>query len=303
MNTKLLEEIQTLKKKRNAVILAHYYVNEEVQAIADYVGDSYYLSKVATNTDADVLVFCGVGFMGESAKILNPEKTVLLPDPHASCPMAEMANPEKIEEIRRKFKDLAVVCYINSTAEIKAHCDVCVTSANAEKIIRALPNQNIYFVPDENLARHIALQVPEKHFIFNNGYCHVHKNITAESVLAAKKDHPNAPVLMHPECTPKALALADYIGSTSGILKYATENPSHEFLIATETGIFYQLQRSNPDKTFYPILKEQICPDMKKITLEKIKHVLLTNENAVTIPDTLRIQSGRPLARMLELAK
>ena len=181
------------KAEKNAVILAHYYVDGAVQAIADYVGDSYYLSQKAAETDASVLVFCGVKFMGESAKILNPDKTVVMADFEADCPMAHMVTPERIEEVRRTHDDLAVVCYINSTAEIKAHSDVCVTSSNALTIVRALPQKNIFFVPDQNLARHIADQLPEKHFIYNDGYCPIHHVITAEDVLRAKAAHPARP--------------------------------------------------------------------------------------------------------------
>lgn len=217
-----IDKIKELKKERNAVILAHYYVNDEVQAIADYVGDSFYLSKIAAKAEADTILFCGVSFMGESAKILNPAKTVLMPDMQADCPMAHMADFNKIEEMRNQYTDLAVVCYINSTAELKTHSDVCVTSSNALKIVKALPNQHIYFIPDENLGRYVASQVPDKHFIFNDGYCHVHTSISAEHVKKAKEDHPGAEILVHPECTMGVLAFADYIGSTSGIIDYAT---------------------------------------------------------------------------------
>ena len=196
-----VDKIEELKKQRNAVILAHYYVNDEVQAIADYVGDSFYLSKVAANLEAETILFCGVSFMGESAKILSPEKTVIMPDMQADCPMAHMADIEKIHEMRRTYEDLAVVCYINSTAELKTYSDVCVTSSNALKIVRALPNQHIYFIPDENLGRYVASQVPEKDFIFNDGFCHVHTSISAELVKKAKEAHPKAEILVHPECT------------------------------------------------------------------------------------------------------
>ena len=218
-----VEEIMQLKKEKKAVIMAHYYVPDEVQEIADYIGDSFYLSKVATTVDADVIVFCGVSFMGESAKILNPEKTVLMPDPEADCPMAHMADAEKIRAVREKYPDVAVVCYINSTAELKTYSDVCVTSAKAERIVRALPNPVIYFIPDEHLGRHVAAQVPEKKFIFNDGYCPIHRDITREAVLAAKQAHPNAKFLVHPECPQDVVDLADYAGSTSGIISLATE--------------------------------------------------------------------------------
>ena len=196
----LVKEIEQLKKEKNAVILAHYYVNDEVQEIADYIGDSYYLAKVAREVDAKTIVFCGVSFMGESAKILNPNKTVLMPDMSADCPMAHMAQVEKIEEMRGKYDDLAVVCYINSTAELKCHSDVCVTSSNAVKIVKSLPNKNIFFIPDENLGRHVAKQIPEKNIILNKGFCHVHVSMTADNLKAIKEKYPKALVLAHPEC-------------------------------------------------------------------------------------------------------
>lgn len=299
----LQNRIQQLKQKKNAVILAHYYVHDEVQEVADYIGDSYYLSKVATKTDADIIVFCGVSFMGESAKILNPEKTVLMPDETADCPMAHMADPERIETLRKEYPDLAVVCYINSTAALKCHADVCVTSSNAIRIVKALPNQHIFFIPDENLGRFVAEQVPDKHFIFNDGFCHVHASIQAEQVLAAKKAHPATPFLVHPECRPDVLALADFIGSTSEIIDYASSDDSKEFIIGTELGVLYELKKQNPDKTFYSAGSAQCCPNMKKISLEKIVHVLETGEHEMHVTDELRSQANRPLERMLELAQ
>ena len=299
----LQNRIQQLKQEKNAVILAHYYVHDEVQEVADYIGDSYYLSKVATKTDADIIVFCGVSFMGESAKILNPEKTVLMPDETADCPMAHMADPERIETLRKEYPDLAVVCYINSTAALKCHADVCVTSSNAVRIVKALPNQHIFFIPDENLGRFVAEQVPDKHFIFNDGFCHVHASIQAEQVLAAKKAHPATPFLVHPECRPDVLALADFIGSTSEIIDYASSDDSKEFIIGTELGVLYELKKQNPDKTFYSAGSAQCCPNMKKISLEKIVHVLETGEHEMHVTDELRSQANRPLERMLELAQ
>ena len=201
----ITDEIKKLKKEKDAVILAHYYVRPEVQDIADYIGDSFYLSRVATELTAKTIVFCGVSFMGESAKILNPEKTVLMPDLQADCPMAHMADIDRIKKVRETYEDVAVVCYINSTAELKCHADVCVTSSNAIRIVKALPNKNIFFIPDENLGRFVAKQVPEKNFIFNDGYCHVHASIRKDQVEAAKKAHPNAPFIVHPECRPEIL--------------------------------------------------------------------------------------------------
>ena len=299
----LVEEIEQLKKERNAVVLAHYYVNDEVQAIADYVGDSYYLAKVAVDLKESTIVFAGVNFMGESAKILNPDKTVLLPDAKADCPMAHMAEVERIEQVRKEYDDVAVVCYINSTAELKMHSDVCVTSANAMKIVKALPNKNIFFIPDENLGRYIASKLPEKNFIFNDGYCHVHKAVTADMIKKAKESHPDAEVLIHPECTLEVLELADYIGSTSGIIDYATKSDKKEFIISTELGVLYQLKKNNPDKQFFAAGSVQICPNMKKVTLEKVRDSLRDNTGVVEVSDEKREKSLVPLKRMLELAK
>lgn len=299
----VLDQIKRLKKEKNAVILAHYYVNDEVQDIADYIGDSYYLSKKATEVSEQIIVFCGVSFMGESAKILNPDKLVLMPDNLANCPMAHMADIDYIEKLRKEYDDLAVVCYINSTAELKVHSDVCVTSSNALKIVKALPNKNIFFIPDENLGRYIASLVPEKNFIFNDGFCHVHKSITKENVLKAKKAKPDALVLVHPECTMDVLELADYIGSTSGIIDYATNSDAKEFIICTEMGVLHQLTLKNPDKKFYSVGIRQFCPNMKKVTLEKVRDVLINENNAVAVSDEVRKKAGIPLARMLELAK
>ena len=298
-----VEEIQKLKKEKNAVILAHYYVRPEVQEIADYIGDSFYLSKVATKLQEKTIVFCGVSFMGESAKILNPEKTVLMPDMTADCPMAHMADVETIRKMRKEYDDLAVVCYINSTAALKEYSDVCVTSANAVKIVKELPNKNIFFIPDGNLGRYVAEQVPEKHIIFNDGYCPIHAAMSAEAVKREKEKHPEAKFLVHPECTGDLLKLADYIGSTSGIINYAKNSDAEEFIICTENGVRHKLEKENPGKKFYFTETEPLCVDMKKITLEKILHVLKTGENEVQISEELRELSKRPLEKMLELAK
>lgn len=302
MNEKM-QRIQELKQKKNAVIMAHYYVNEEVQEIADYIGDSYYLSDVATKIDADVIVLCGVSFMGESAKILNPDKKVLLPAADADCPMAHMASVERIAEVRATYEDVAVVCYVNSTAELKAASDVCVTSANALKIVKALPNKNIFFIPDQNLAHYIADKLPEKNFIFNDGFCHVHHIITAEEILRAKASRPDALVLVHPECKPEVTALADYVGSTSGIIKFATESDAKEFFVTTEMGVMYELKKRNPDKQFYTPGTMQICPNMKKINLDRIIDVLEQENHEVVMDTVLMEEAHKPMVRMLELAK
>lgn len=297
------EEIRRLKNEKNAVILAHYYVPDEVQAIADHIGDSYYLSKAAKETQADIIVFCGVRFMGESAAILNPDKKVLMPDMDADCAMAHMVNLDKIAEMRNLYDDLAVVCYINSTAEIKTYSDVCVTSANAVKIVRNLPNQNIFFIPDGNLGRYVAEQVPEKNVVLNDGYCPVHAALTAEDVKNAKKLYPKAKFLVHPECTKDLLDEADYIGSTSGIIQFVDRDDEDEYIIGTESGVFYELKKRNPDKKFYTLTPKQICTDMKFVTLEKVLDVLQHETNEITVTEDMRQRALIPLENMLALAK
>lgn len=298
----LKDKINQLKREKDAVILAHYYVNDEVQEIADYIGDSYYLAKVATEIPQQTICFAGVSFMGESAKILNPDKTILVPDENADCPMAHMADIEKIKQLKNEMNDLAVVCYINSTAELKEYADVCVTSSNALKIVSTLPEKNIYFIPDENLGRYIASKLPEKHFIFNDGFCHVHTSITRENVEKAKIAKPGIKVLAHPECKQDVLELADYIGSTSGIIEFATLSVEQEFLICTELGVLYELRQKNPDKKFYSVGHRQYCPNMKKITLEKVAQCLEKGSPQIHITDEKRQKANASLVRMLELA-
>lgn len=296
------EEIIQLKKERDAVILAHYYVRPEVQEMADYIGDSFYLSQVAQKLENSMLVFAGVSFMGESAKILNQEKTVLMPEPAADCAMAHMADPRTVRKMRDTYEDLAVVCYINSTAELKQCADVCVTSANAVKIVKELPNQNIFFIPDKNLARFVAEQVPEKHFIFNDGYCPIHEHMKVQEVRDAKAAHPEALVLVHPECPEEICRMADYVGSTSGIIKFASQSSAKEFIICTEIGVRYELEKQNPGSKFYFPQTEPVCTDMKTITLEKIRDVLKTGNHAVQVDPQTAGRAKEPLERMLDLA-
>ena len=303
MKTQIVREILQLKEEKNAVILAHYYAPAEVQEIADFVGDSFYLAKIAKKTNADIIVFCGVSFMGESAKILNPDKKVLVPDLTADCPMAHMVAPGKIAQMRSKYKDLAVVCYINSTAELKAKSDVCVTSSNAISIVKSLPNRNIFFIPDKNLGSFVAQKVPEKNIILNDGYCPVHGAITAKEVIDEKQNHPNALVLTHPECEPEILALSDYIGSTSDIISYASASACEEFIICTEDGVEHKLRSDNPAKKFYFPQNRPCCADMELNTVEKLLHVLKTEENEITANNELRETSLLPLNAMLELAR
>ena len=297
------EKIYLLKKQKSAIILAHYYAPSEVQNVADYVGDSFYLAKIAKNSTADVIVFCGVAFMGESAKILNPNKKVLMPDVSADCPMAHMVAEGRIKELREKYDDLAVVCYINSTAELKCQSDVCVTSSNAVKIVKALPNKNIFFIPDKNLGRYVAKQVPEKNIILNDGYCPIHAKLSVNELLELKKLYPNALVLTHPECEEEIIALSDYIGSTAEIIDFANKSDNNEFIICTEDGVVFKLETDNANKKFYFAKTRPCCVDMKRNTLDKLLKVLETEENPIEVDEETRERALVPLNRMLELAK
>lgn len=296
------EEIAKLKKEKDFVILAHYYVDGEVQAIADYVGDSFYLSKVAVDIPNKNILFAGVSFMGESAKLLNPGKKVYMADDTADCPMAHMVTEERIKEVREQYPDVSVVCYVNSTAEIKALSDVCVTSSNAIKVVKNLDAKNIFFIPDNNLGRYVAKKLPEKNFIFHDGFCHVHKSIERGPLEEAKKIYPDALVLAHPECTADVLELADFIGSTSQIIDYATESTHDKFIVCTEMGIFYELGVKNPQKKLYSVGHRQFCPNMKKITIEKVRDVLENPEKEVILRDEIMESAKKPLEKMLELA-
>ena len=296
-------EIQKLKAEKNAVILAHYYAPDEAQEVADFVGDSFYLAKVAKQSTADIIVFCGVSFMGESAKILNPDKKVLMPDLTADCPMAHMVSEDKIKMMREQYEDLAVVCYINSTARLKELSDVCVTSSNAVKIVKSLPNENIFFIPDKNLGAYVKEQVPEKNIILNDGFCPIHAAITAEQLMKAKEKYPDALILTHPECEPEILAMSDYIGSTADIIDYAKKSDCSKFIICTEQGVEYQLKNDNPDKAFVFVNPAPCCKDMKLNTLENILKVLKEEINEVFVDEENSKKALKPLDRMLECAK
>lgn len=303
----LVAAIKKLKAERDAVILAHYYVAPEVQAVADYVGDSFYLAKLAKSLPQQTIVLCGVEFMGESAKLLNPEKTVLLPEPCADCPMAHMVKREAVDAARAEYgDDLAVVCYVNSTVEIKSWSDVCVTSSNAVKIVSELPQHNILFIPDQNLGRYVAEQVPDKNVLLNKGYCPRHHIITPEQIIDSEEAHPDALVLAHPECKADVLAEADYIGSTAGIIKYAEESDANEFIIVTVAGVLYELERrckGTGKKFFFPATRPT-CINMDMITLEKLVRCLETGEGEVEINVTPKAadQAKLTLDRMLEYA-
>ena len=296
----LKQEIRELCKQKDAVILAHYYVNGDIQDIADYVGDSFYLAKVAKNNPHSTIVFCGVTFMGESASILNPEKTVLMPAADAVCPMALMVSKEDIAKMRADYPDLAVVCYINSMADVKALSDICVTSSNAVKIVKALPNKNIFFIPDGNLGRFVAEQVPEKNIILNKGFCHVH---TSRAIEECFRQHENAEIIAHPECTQEVCDMADFLGSTKELIEYVAKSDAQEFIVCTESGVLHEMQKVAPQKKFYFVGAKQICPNMKKLTLEKIRDCLVANSPVAKVDGELREKASAPLDRMLELAK
>lgn len=301
----LIEEIARLKQEKDAVILAHYYVNEDVQDVADFVGDSFALSKKAADLECKVLVFAGVRFMGESAKLLSPEKTVLMPAPEADCPMAHMVTAEAIAEARASHDDLAVVCYVNSTIETKALSDVCVTSSNALKIVSALHERNIFFVPDRHLGGYIAAQLPDKHFILNPGHCPIHDAITAAEISRLKVEHPGARVLMHPECPAETVAETDFAGSTSGIIEQAVNGEAEEYIIVTVSGVQHEIDKrtAGSGKRFIYPSPTPRCKDMDMITLEGVRDALRDGAGEVPMPDeSVREAAKRSLERMLELA-
>ena len=301
MQNNLTEEIQRLKKERNAIILAHNYQVPEVQDVADVVGDSYSLSQHAAETDSDVIVFCGVHFMAESAKILSPNKTVLLPVRDAGCPMADMVTAPKLREMKAKYPDAAVVCYVNSSAEVKAESDVCCTSSNALKVVESLENKQVIFVPDKNLGSYIASKVKNKEIILWKGFCITHKRVKVEEVQKIRQLHPNAKILMHPECEPEVQKLADFLGSTSAIIKYAGEIPEKDIIIGTEEGILHLLKKQNPDKNFYLLSTGLICTNMKKTRLEDVHSALLNMQHEIHVDEDIRIKALKSLERMLKI--
>lgn len=301
MNIK--DEINKLKKEKNAVILAHYYTRNEVQEVADYIGDSYYLSEKAQELKEDIIIMCGVYFMGESVKLLNPNKKILIPDMNSDCPMAHMVTLKQIDEMRKKYDDLAVVCYVNSTAEIKSMSDICVTSANAVKIVEKLENRNVFFIPDKHLGSYVATKVKDKNIILNDGYCLIHHTLLKEDVELLKERYPQAKVLVHPECRNEVVQLGDFVGSTSGIINYVNKSENSEFIICTELGILYELESGNLDKKFYYPEPKMECLDMKKITLDNIYKTLSEEENEIIIESNIQVEAIKPLKKMLQLGR
>lgn len=302
--TSVTAEILRLKQEKNFLVLAHLYEDLSVQKIADFCGDSFELAKRAKASDKPNILFCGVRFMGESAKILNPDKHVFLPCPDAGCAMADMVNAAAIRALKKAHPNAAVVCYINSSAETKAECDVCVTSSNALGIVRSLKEQEIIFVPDKNLGAYIAARVPEKTFILHTGYCPVHEHITADMVQTARNAHPNAALLVHPECEPEVVALADYAGSTSGIIRFAKESAEKDFIIGTEKAVCERLSEECPDKSFYLLADSLICKDMKKTTLDDVLCVLQSPDasHEVTLDAHTASLAAGCLTRMMNTA-
>jgi quinolinate synthase len=300
MEKTLQQQINKWKKTHNAVILAHNYQNPEIQDIADFVGDSLDLSLKATKTDAKVIVFCGVDFMAEAAKILNPEKTVILPDKTANCPMANMVDAESLGWLKKEHTDAEVVAYINTTADVKALADICCTSANGVKIVKSISAKKIIFVPDRNLGLYIQQQVPEKEMILWPGVCRIHHDMKKDDILDLKKKHPDAEFLAHPECQPEIIKLADYAFSTNGMVDHVKTSLKKEFIIGTEKGLCYRLEKENPGKKFYPILSA-VCPNMKKTTLEKVLKSMETLEPKIHLSDEIMHKARVPLQRMMEL--
>ena len=301
MNNQLIEKIQKLKIQRKAVILAHNYQAGEVQDIADFTGDSLELSRKAAKTEADVIIFCGVKFMAETAAILSPGKTVLLPDKHAGCPLADMITAKQLRELKNKHPEALVVCYVNSTAEVKAESDYCCTSANAVEIVNSLPaDKEIIFVPDQHLGSFVMEKTGRKMILWP-GYCITHAAISVDDIKNARKEHPGAIVMAHPECNEPVKELCDQILSTGQMLKFARQSDVKEFIIATENGIIHSLKKENPQKDFYPVTSRAICPNMKRITLEKILWSLEDMQYKITIPPEIAKKAKNALERMVAI--
>ena len=301
MNKQLLEKIKQLKDMRNAVILAHNYQPGEVQDIADFCGDSLGLSIKAAETDAEVIVFCGVQFMAETAAILSPEKTVLLPDKSAGCPLADMITAEQLRQLKQEHPDALVVCYVNSSAEVKAESDYCCTSSNAVEIVNSIPkDKRIIFVPDQHLGRFV-IEKTGRDLLLWPGYCWVHVVITEEDIKNAKAKYPDAVAMAHPECTEPVKELSDAILSTGQMLKYAKESGAKRFIVATETGMIYPLKKQNPDAEFIAASDRAICPNMKKITLEKVLWSLEDMQHEIAVPKEIATKANRALDKMVEI--
>jgi quinolinate synthase len=296
----IINRLEQLKKERNAIIVSHIYQLPEIQNIADFVGDSLDLSRKVAKTDADVVVFCGVHFMAETASILSPDKKILLPDIHAGCPMADMINVSDIKALKEKHKNAKVVAYVNTSAAIKAESDICCTSANAADIVKSLDCEDIIFIPDRNLGDFVSKKSGKK-LILYNGFCPTHNNfILPEYVQKLKTKYPNAQVLVHPECRPETISLSDYAMSTGQMCNFISKSDKKEFIIGTELGIIYKLKKDNPDKKFYPVNDLAVCPNMKKTDLSKVLDALSNMKNIVNVPDDIRQRAYAPIKKMIE---
>jgi len=298
----LSDRILKLKKEKNAVILVHNYQLGEIQEIADFIGDSLGLSQNAAQTDARVIVFCGVHFMAETASILCPDKTVLLPDLDAGCPMADMITAEQLRAKKRELPGVPVVCYINSSAEVKAESDICCTSANAIKVVASLEAKEILFVPDQYLGHYVATKTNKK-IILWPGFCPPHARIQPEDIIRLKQAYPRAKVMVHPECTPPVIALADEVLSTSGMIRFARETKAKEIIVGTEVGIIYRLKKENPAKRFIPISEQVICPHMKLINLEKVLWSLEEMSPEIKVPEATRLRAKAAVDKMLAIGR
>jgi len=299
-NTSLMDEIISLKEKRDAIILVHNYQLPEVQDIADLCGDSLELSRAAATMDGEVIVFCGVDFMAETAAILSPEKTVLLPAPDSCCPMAQMISAEELRLAKARNPDAAVVCYVNTTAEVKAESDICCTSSNAVNVVNSVEQDRVIFVPDRNLGRYAA-RFTKKEILPWEGFCIVHDQITPAQVAAARQAHPGAVLLVHPECRPEVIDLADHVASTSGIIHLVSTSPEQDFIIGTEVGILHRLEKECPEKRCYPLSQAAVCRNMKQTNLRKIRDALQTLLPRITVPDEIADRARRAIERMLAL--
>lgn len=299
---KLKKRIIELKKKRNAVIIVHNYQRDEIQAIADITGDSLGLSKAAIKIKADVIVFCGVHFMAETAYILNPEKTVLLPVKEAGCPMADMITPEALKKKKKDYPGVPVVCYVNTSAAIKAESDICCTSRNAVEVVKSLKHKRVIFIPDKNLGCYVQSQLPDKQIILWEGFCPTHVRVLPDQVISAKKLHPTAEFIAHPECNPDVLELADKITSTGGMLEYVKNSGKKDFIIGTETGMLYRLRQDNPGKRFFVPTSHFICASMKLTTLGWVVNSLELMRYKVTVPEEIRRRAYKSVERMLDIS-
>ncbi|NEW09575.1 quinolinate synthase NadA [Paenibacillus sp. SYP-B3998] len=299
-NRVLKERLLQLKKERNAIILAHYYQRDEVQEVADFRGDSFLLAQKAAETDADVIVFCGVHFMGESAKILAPNKTVIIPDERAGCPMADMVNVEGLRAMKRQHPNAKVVAYINTSADVKSETDICCTSANAINVINSVDSDEIIWVPDKNLGDYVSKFTSKKVIIWE-GYCNTHDMLTVKDVEEMRAQYPNAQFVVHPECRPEVVKLGDFVGSTTAIIKYCKESDCKEFIVGTEDGTGYQLRMDSPDKQFYFATKYLVCPNMKVNNLKKIVKCLETMQPEIYVPEDVADKARLSLERMLQV--